>query len=119
MSNFTPLVTQEYEFEGDKVSITFSRLKRKDMLDAMPALKKLTDAKDAEDKDAEREAINDVLNSIVSIVPGYVKSFSGLVDTEGKDIPIKTVCEEFYFMALAANIATGILEASSGDSGNA
>ena len=124
MSNFTPLVIQEYEFEGDKVSIQFSRLKRKDMIDAMPALKRMSDAKPDEGEDATveqeealSEAINDVLNSIVDVIPGYVSEFTGLNDTEGNPVPIETVCAEFYFMKLAIKIAVGVMEASAGKEG--
>jgi hypothetical protein len=119
MSNFTPLVNQEYEFEGDKISITFSRLKRKDMLASMPALKRLTDANDSGDEDAKREAINDVLNNIADVLPGYVTSFEGLADGDGSPVAIEAVCETFYFMKLAAEIATGMLQASSGAEGKA
>ena len=124
MSNFTPLVIQEYEFEADKVSITFSRLKRKDMIEAMPALSRLHSAKPDDGVDPTpvqekemSEAINDVLNSIVDVIPGYVSEFTGLNDTEGNPVPIETVCAEFYFMKLAIKIAVGVMEASAGKEG--
>ena len=117
MSNFTPLVTQEYEFEGDTVSITFSRLKRKDMIGAMPALQALQQAKEAEDNELMGSAINDVLNSIVDVIPDYVKEFSGLNDVMGEPVPIETVCSEFYFVKLVMQIAIGMLEVSSGKEG--
>lgn len=124
MSNFTPLVIQEYEFEGDKIKIIFSRLKRKDMLDSMPALKRLNDAQPNEGEEstpehgkAQSAAMNDVLNGIVDVIPGYVSEFSGLSDSEGNPVAIEIVCEEFYFMKLAIVIAVGMLQASSGTEG--
>ena len=119
MSNFTPLVRHEYEFEGDTVVVEFSRLKRKHMLGAMPALKKLQDSQGADKEDDLNEAINDVLNSIVDVIPEYVVKLEGLSDAEGHAVDIETVCSTFYFMKLIIQIAVGMLEASSGKEGKA
>jgi hypothetical protein len=119
MSNFTPLVNQEFEFEGDTIKVTFSRLLRKHMLAAMPLMKKLADAQDKEDEQGKQDVINDILNEIVDVIPEYVKSFEGLNDAEGDAISIETVCSEFYFMKLAAEITTSVLVASSGTEGKA
>ena len=115
MSNFTPLVTQEFEFEGDKIIVVFSRLKRKHMLAAMPAFKRITDAEDNEE--IKQEAISDVLNIVVDFLPEYVTSFEGLNDAEGNPVTIQMVCEEFYFMHLVAQIAMSMLSTSSGKEG--
>jgi hypothetical protein len=118
MSNFTPLVTREYEFEGDKISMTFSRLKRKHMLGAMPALKTMRDLQDESASDDRMQtAMGDVLTAIVDHVPDYVTEFKGLTDENGNPISIETVCNEFYFMALSAQICNDVLQASTGTEG--
>lgn len=116
MSNFTPLVERTYEFEGDSVKIIFSRLRRKDMLAAMPAFKKMVDA--GEDAELKSSAINDVLNIIAEVLPEYVQVVEGLKDSEGNDIGIKTIADEMYFMGLCAKIATDIMGESSVPGGN-
>ena len=118
MSNFTPLVERTYEFEGDSIKVVFARLRRKDMLAAMPAFKKLMDAEEAKDAELKSAAINDVLNIIAEVLPEYVKSVEGLKDSEGNDIGIKTVADEMYFMGLCAQIATDIMGESSVPGGN-
>ena len=71
MSNFTPLVNKEYEYDGDNISITFSRLLRKDMLNVLPAFLKLNKAEEGSEEYGE--AVNEVLNNIADVLPGYVK----------------------------------------------
>ena len=118
MSNFTPLVEQEFNFEGDVIKVSFSRLTRKDMLAAMPAFKKLNDIKSEDEKDPRvAEAMNELLNSVADNIPKYVKSFTGLNDADGNSIDIETVCSEYYFSKLAVNIAASILLASSAQEG--
>ena len=116
MSNFTPLVRREYKFEGDSISITFARLKRKHMIRAMPALTNLIrlQAKDKEEPgDEEIDAVNDFLNVIVDDIPDYVHKVQGLNDAEGNAIGIETICEDFYFTKLAMRLAMDMVQDSS------
>ena len=116
MSNFTPLVERTYEFEGDTVKVVFSRLRRKDMLAAMPAFKRLNDLD--EDAPERMEAVNDILNDIADSLPNYVKEVSGLTASDGSAVDIKTIVEEMYFMKLCAEIATDVMSESSAQGGN-
>jgi len=116
MSNFTPLVTKEYDFDGDHIKVTFSRLTRKHMLAAMPAFKRMADSD--EDSPERIEVINDVLNDIVDVIPKYVKSFDGLNDAEGNHIGIEIVINDMYFMRLAVLIASDMMRESSVPGGN-
>lgn len=114
MSNFTPLVNKTYEFEGDNVNVSFSRLKRKHMLSVMPHLSKLKDVGDIEDLDQEKiDSMNDLLNDIIDSLPEYVTAFDGLADSTGAQLEINTVVEDFYFMKLAMQIALDIIKESS------
>jgi len=115
MSNFTPLVNKEYQFDGDTVKVQFRRLNRKDMLAAMPAFKKL---RDAETEDENNEAINDLLNDIADLLPNYVISLEGLTDADNGEVTIETVVNEMYFMRLCALIAVDVMKESSVSGGN-
>lgn len=109
MSNFTPLVTRTYEFEGDTITVKFSRLKRKHMLNAMPALSNLNAA---EDEVAKNVALNEFLNDVIDVIPEYVKEFNGLNDSEGNAISIETVIDDFYFLKLAAEMSMDMVKES-------
>ena len=114
MSNFTPLVAKTYTFEGDEVKVEFSRLKRKHMLSVTPHLSKIDDVKTAQDAKPEQlEAINELLNDIIDVIPEYVSSFTGLKDNNGLEIRIQSVVDDFYFLRLAIEIALDMIRASS------
>ena len=115
MSNFTPLVTKEYEFEGDKVKVTFKRLTRKQMLDAIPLMNKINDL-NSNDADLESTesltAINDFLNDIIDELPSSVIELEGLNDADGNAVSITTVVDDMYFMKLAALICMDVVRES-------
>jgi len=113
MSNFTPLVKQEFEFQGDAVKITYSRLKRAEMLKVLPLMTSL------KGEDTEQSVVHEILELLIESLPNYVESFSGLTDAEGNDVEIGTVCDEFYFLPLAAQIALQMIKDSSATEGNA
>lgn len=117
MSNFTPLVEKTYEFDGDTVLVKFSRLRRKDMIKILPAFAKVREAQEeqAEDEpmsEAFAEGVNDVLNDVAELIPGYVKSFNGLKDSAGGAIDIDTVVSEMYFSRLSGMIVMDMIKES-------
>jgi len=116
MSNFTPTVSKQYEFDGDTVNVVFSRLLRKDMLTVLPIFLKLNKAE--EDTDEYREGINDILNALADVLPNYVSKFEGLDDAEGNPIAIDQVVNEMYFMSLCALIAIDLIQESGVPGGN-
>ena len=123
MSNFTPLVEKEYDFDGDVVKVSFSRLRRQHMLAAMPAFKQFIDAKKDDDPDiiGDKEslsALNDVLDIIIDVIPEYIDKFEGLKDATGEPISIETVISDLYFMTLCAKIATDMMKESTIIGGN-
>lgn len=124
MSNFTPLVEKEYEYEGDTIIVKFSRLKRKHMLKAMPALSRVKTAlqdlpegltvENIESLTPEvLDSMNDFLNDVVDALPDHVAVFSGLKDSNGNEISIETVVDDFYFTPLAFSIAMDMVKNSS------
>ncbi len=133
MSNFTPLVEKEYEWDGDVIKVKFKRLKRKDMLLVFPALKQLNAVKDAKEGDEGvmmvdgtavmvediSNAMNDILDVLLEKLPDYIVEFEGLVDSENKPITIETVADEFYFMKLCSMIVMDMVTESSFKGGKA
>ena len=110
MSNFTPTVSKEYEFDGDTVNVVFSRLLRKDMLTVLPAFLKLNKAE--EDSDEYRDGINGILNNLAEVLPNYVSKMEGLNDADGVAITIDQVVNEMYFMQLCAMIVLDLIKES-------
>jgi hypothetical protein len=110
MSSFTPLVAKQYEFDGDKVHIKFSRLKRKDMLKLMPSIQKM---QSSDDDAVKSEAIGEMLAESLEFLPKYVKEINGLVDAEGTPVSIETVADDMYFVQLATEIVTDLMSESS------
>ena len=116
MSNFTPQVTKEYEFDGDTVKVTFSRLKRKDMMATLPAMRKLSLLRVNEDSEVTEEqtdVINTILDDLSDVVPNYITSIEGLTDTEGHPLGADIVMTDMYFMRLSALIIMDLIKESS------
>jgi hypothetical protein len=107
MSNFTPLVDHEFEFQGDTVKVRYARLKRTEMLKVLPLFKKLAESEDQQD------GVNEILELLIDSIPEYVKEFSGLLDANGNPVTIDVVIADFYFLQLAAQIAMQMIKDSS------
>jgi len=113
MSNFTPLVNKQYEFEGDTVKVRFARLKRKHMFKLMPLIQQARDAVGEDgDKSKMAEFSTEMLGSMLDLLPSYVEEIDGLTDKAGNAISIDTVADDTYFIDLAGDIAMDILDAS-------
>jgi len=112
MSNFTPLVKKEFEFEGDKVWVTFSRLRRKDMLELIPLLGSLKTVDGGEETEEKRRVTAQAIEMMYGLLPTYIQKMDGLKDTEGNDISVETLSTEVYFMALATDIVLAVLNES-------
>ncbi len=114
MSNFTPSVFYTTEFEGDSVSMTITRLKRKTIMKLIPLF---TDV-DLEDFKKGRDEINaDAMVKVLDVVsdelPKYVHDFTGLTDSEGKQLKFKDIVDEMYFLSLVIDIFSKMMEMSS------
>ena len=103
MSRFTPLVQKEYTFEADKITVLFSRLKRKHVMKLLPHIATLGE------KSSEKSA---VLNEMLDVIPEYITSLQGLVDSQGIAVTSDTVFEEVYFMELAMAITMDVIAES-------
>jgi len=106
MSGFTKTKTFETTFDGDTVSMTLTRLKRKDMMKMAPALSKIK-------QNMTEEEGAEVLDEFADIVIRNTSNFSGLKDNDGNLISLEEAVEEAYFIYLTSAIATELMKISS------
>ncbi len=120
MSNFTPLVTKTYEFDGDSVTVVFSRLKRKHMLKSSPLITELRKARQDDDEDKVLDITNELLNDVIDVMPEYVSNITGLTDSDGNELGVEVLADDSYFLRLATLVALDMVnESAPVDSGNA
>ena len=112
MSNFTPLVTRKFTFEGDEVSVTFARLKRKHMMQLAPQFEKIK----ADDSTTDMEVLGPLIDGFGDKCHEYIRSIIGLKDANGDDVSTSEVIESSYFMELFADIMMAMIEDSLGPS---
>jgi hypothetical protein len=117
MSNFTPLVAQQFTFGDETINVKFSRFKRKDVLKLMPVIQRMKVDDDSDDdsdevKEARSEAMNDLITESFAVLPDYIKEFDGLTDADGNALGIETVIDEMYFISLATEIVMAIMNES-------
>jgi hypothetical protein len=103
MSNFTPLVEKEYEFEGDTVKVEFARLRREDVMALMPLMRNMST--DAENMPA-------AIGMMIDLLPKYIRSMKGLKNADGEALDVETLAGEVYFLDLATDIATDMFDSS-------
>lgn len=110
MSKFTRSVPFSTEFEGDNVSCQIKRLTRADIT----AISSLIDHSKADENGMPCAEDNQkMLNATIDLLPQYVgDSFRGLRDADGNPVTIEDVCSEAYFLALATEMATMLLNSS-------
>ncbi len=112
MSQFTPLVSFETEFEGDRITMKLRRLQRKDM-------QKLTPFMHAEDGETKVSFTSQMEFSgmAMDLLPEYVSEFKGLTDSEGNTMTIEAILEEVYFTSLLQELVVEVFSISrlSGD----
>lgn len=113
MSNFTPLVKRKFVFEGDDVSVTFSRLKRKHMLKMLP---KFIAIKDNLKETTDVELLAPLIDEFGDKAVDYIRSIEGLKDANGEDVTITEVIENAYFLEFFADIMMAMIEESLGPS---
>ena len=105
MSRYTPKVTQQFEFDGDTVTVEFNRLKRKHLLVLSPHMTDDADKLTFEDQVKFTEVA-------AEIMPECVISMTGLTDIDGNTISIETVTEDAYFVKLVSDIMGAIMSHS-------
>ena len=112
MSKFTKQFKKEYNFEGDVVCVTMTRLKRKDAIKLAPYMSEPDEdgkvSMALEDSMKFADAANEIiLKNIVE--------FSGLYDGANLQLNKEDVFgedSEVYFMPLTSDIITDLMEES-------
>ena len=107
MSQFTPLVSYETEFEGDRITMNLRRLQRKDM-------QKLTPYMHAEDG-GTKITFSDQMefsNMAMDLLPVYVSNFQGLTNSAGEPMSIESIIDEVYFSSLLQELVVEIFSIS-------
>jgi hypothetical protein len=114
MSKFTKQFTRTYEFDGDFVTVTMNRLKRKDAVKLAPFLP---------EPDSEGKYIFNTqqgfefMDKAGEILGKYVTHIEGLKDGEGVPVPRELLFgnedeAEAYFMPLLGEMMGDLMEAS-------
>lgn len=85
------------EFEGEPVTGTLEQL-------SLPDLMKLESSEVTNDMDAAKV--------LASILPAYVKDFSGPKAADGSVVTIEEVCAKAYFLQLAMDIGKKLVQAA-------
>lgn len=101
MSNYTKSLNKTFEFEGDFVQVSFSRMKRKHI--------RLLAGYDLGNLTTEQSVA--LIDNAAPIFE-CVNSVTGLTDAEGTPLGVDVITEEAYFMPLAMDILAAIIEAS-------
>ena len=109
MSKFTKSIIRKFEFEDDLVEVTLERMKRKDAMKLMPFV-----GEPDEDGTVKMTFSNqmEMLDMTGDLLPKYVKRISGLVDADGADVSVDTMCDEAYFLDLIGKIVQELMESS-------
>ena len=102
MSNFTPLVHFDIEFDGDNISMDLHRLKKACMIKIAPHLPEEI----GEDGKVKMEFADEMqlLNILDELLPNNVDNFTGLKTADGIPITLDAMIKEGYFIPLASNI---------------
>lgn len=129
MSNFTPLVTKKFEFDGDTVTVRFSRIKRKHFFKLMPLFMKfkgkIKDEEPAEGEVKKARELNEeelghfqaLMNDLGDSMLSYIKQVEGLNDAAGEPVSKQDMMEDSYFLNLQIDILMSMIDASLGPMG--
>jgi len=107
MSNYSPLVKFETEFEGDKITMQLDQLTREVFLGWSPYMNLMD-----EDGNLDQEMTLKLVNESASMIPQFVKDFRGLKDANGDAIPLQTVVDKVYFIEIVTVIIMKLIEIS-------
>jgi len=105
MSGFTKTIKRTYTFDGDEVTVIFSRLKRRHMTKVINHL-----PTPGTDMTAAQSLA--LLSDLSEDLPDIIKRFEGLTDSEGEPVTLEDAVDEAYFTELFAEIFGDIAEQS-------
>lgn len=113
MSQFTPTLHYETEFDGDKITCEMRRLKRKHMLELISVLKSESSA--AGETEAKLTSMSQLAEAASRILPECLvdKKLSGLKDKDGNALSLDQIIEEAYFAPLIVKLVMFLFANSS------
>lgn len=112
MGNFTRAFTKHYDFDGDKVTVSMSRLKRKDALTLSPYMQQTNDG-----VDMAFSTQLEFMDAAANILPNCIKSVTGLI-VDGEPLDLKNeedsdlLYTDMYFLPLLTDILKDVMTES-------
>lgn len=115
MSQFTPTLHYETEFDGDKITCEMCRLKRKHMLELISVLKSESSVVAASQTEAKLTSMSQLAEAASRILPECLvdKKLSGLKDKDGNALSLDQIIEEAYFAPLIVKLVMFLFANSS------
>jgi hypothetical protein len=109
MSNYRKSIGKTFEFEGDKVRVIVTPMKRKDALKIIPLLNIDTETGKAQ---LTLENQYQILDVAADLLPKSIKEFQGLKDNEGQPMTFEEAANEMYFIELISDIVQFVMSIS-------
>ena len=104
MSNFTKSLVEKFNFDGDEVTVTFTRLKRKHLISLAPHMT-------ADGNIAFSDQVK-FMDAAAEVLPDIITSMTGLKDSDGNALTVEDVVNETYFVGLVSDLMTKVMEHS-------
>lgn len=101
MSNFTPTVDHEIEFDGDTIKLKLARLKKGALIKLTPHIGEADENGDIKMSFQDKMEFSNLSKEVLD---QHVISFEGLTDAEGSKMELKDIYEEVYFQTLIAQV---------------
>lgn len=112
MGNFTKEVTNNYQFDGDNITVSFKRLSRKDAMKLLPFIKAKEDGTMVMEIKEQFEFAEIASNILKGNITNFVGMFMGGEQVVIGSEKYNTVFEDVYFTSLIADIIKDIMEVS-------
>lgn len=110
MGTFTSVIKKEFEFDGDKVVVTFRRMKNKHFLKIAPFL--IPDPNGPPTLKAGMLRAVKLVDDAKEILTECVVRIVGLTDAEGNPLGLETILEESFFISLMDEMLGFLMEES-------
>lgn len=107
MSSFTKRITKNFLFEGDTVVVESERMKKEDFSTIAPLMKTEGNKTTIDQSDPDK-----LLEVGREVLGRRVKGLSGLRTEDGEPLTLQDVVNETYFLELATEILSWIMENS-------
>ncbi len=110
MSNYTANIKFKIEFDGDPIAGVMKTASIQDMKSLAPYIKTSGGA------DEVTMSFSDSLEIVTvasEIFPRLITSFTGLHDSSGNPVDVKTVCSELYFLPVVMELFSILSSGSS------